>query len=664
MTCPTPYAAAIAHCSYHRPIQNEWGTYENWSQVVERVMGHQRWLWERALGRHLNEKEEDELDELKVLIQGRCILPDGRTLWLCGTDLSRKRESCLFNSAFTNVETVYDIVDLFWLLLQGCSVGFHPVTGTLNGFRLPLDSIELIRSCRFTADGSVENVETYDKEIGVWTLRVGDSAEAFAKAVGKLVAGKYPAKKLILDLSEIRPAGSHLKGYGWVSMGDEPLSKALYNIANILSNRADQLLTRVDILEIIHHLGIVPSSKRSAQLAIFEYGQPEWEEIAKGKKEWEGKRHLAKNMLLFQSKPSKEELQKLFHLILESGGSEPGIMNAGEACHRAPWFKGCNPSGDGLLGNKSFCTFVEVNLLSFQGDKVGLERALNLAARMNYRQTLVSLRDEILQEAWHLNNEFLHLCGVSLTGVRARQDLMAYDFKRMRNITVSAAFGMARELNTPLPKNVTCIKPSRTLTKIMGTKEWCDVPEGIQLPLGKYVFHNVSFARNDPLLETLRKKGYQVTDKPYSKDTVLVKFPASYANLPFSLERTTRKNGKVEELEVNTDSALDQLEWYLQIQETWSEQNVSNTVYYDPSEVPEIIDWLMENWENYIGTSFAFRNDPLKSAEELGLSYLEQEVVSEEVYQQYVLRLRDLDESEVEVVSCSQEIADSVYSTK
>lgn len=664
MTCPTPYAAVIAYSSYHRPNQSERGAYENWPQVVERVIGHQRWLWERVLGRHLNEREEDELDELKLLIHSRRVLPDGRTLWLCGTDLSRKRESCLFNSAFTNVETVYDIVDLFWLLLQGCSVGFHPVPGILNGFRLPLESIEVIRSCRFIADGATENVESFDREIGVWTLRIGDSAEAFAKAVGKLIAGKYPAKKLVIDLSEIRPAGSHLRSYGWVSMGDGPLSKALYNIAGILSNRADQLLTRVDILEIIHQLGMVPSSKRSAQLAIFEYGQPEWEEIAKGKKEWREQRHLAKNMLLFKRKPSLEELQKLFHLILESGGKEPGIINAEEASRRAPWFKGCNPSGDGLLGNKSVCTFVEINLLAFQGDKVGLERALYLAARMNYRQTLVSLRDEILQEAWHLNNEFLHLCGVSLTGVRARQDLMAYDFKRMRNITVSASFGMASELNTPLPKNVTCIKPSCTLTKIMGTNEWNDVPEGIQLPLGKYVFHYVSFVKNDPLVEILKNKGYQVTEKPYSKDLVLVKLPASYTNLPFSLERTTRKNGQIEELEVNTDSALDQLEWYLQIQETWSEQNVSNTVYYDPSEVPEIIDWLLENWENYVGTSFAFRNDPFKTSEELGLSYLEQEVVSEQVYQQYVLRLSDFDWNEIEVVGSCQEVMNSIYNSK
>jgi hypothetical protein len=41
----------------------------------------------------------------------------GRTLWLGGTDISRRREASMFNCAFTNVETVYDAVDVFWLQL-------------------------------------------------------------------------------------------------------------------------------------------------------------------------------------------------------------------------------------------------------------------------------------------------------------------------------------------------------------------------------------------------------------------------------------------------------------------------------------------------------------------------------------------------------------------
>ncbi len=480
-----------------------------------------------------------------------------------------------------------------------------------------------------------------------WTIKVGDSAIAWAKSIGKLIAGKFPAKRLVLDFSEIRPAGTRLKGYGWISSGDEQIAKAFKKIAQILSDRADQLLSRMDILDIVNLLGTILSSRRSAQIALFEYGQPEWEEFALAKKEWwlkdKAHRQQSNNSLLFYTKPSKKELEHIFKMILESGGSEPGLYNAAEAERRAPWFKGCNPCGEILLGNKCFCNLTEVNVLAFKGDKVGLERALYLAGRMNYRQTMVDLRDEILQEAWHLNNQFLHLCGVGLTGIRARPDLTAYDFKRMRNITVSAAYSMANELNSPLPKNVTTVKPSGTVSKIMGTYEWGEVPEGIHLPLGKYIFNNVTFSKHDPLVARFEKAGYSVVEKPYEPESVLVKFAVKYDNIPFTRKTVTRKNGKVEEVDVNQDSAVQQLEWYRILQETWCEQNVSNTISYDPSEVPEIIDWLSNNWDTYVGVSFLFRNDPTKKAEDLGYAYLPQEVVTEEEYNEYTAKLKEID---------------------
>lgn len=653
MTRPSPRAMATALRTYHRPIREGDTLLESWEQVVERVVNHQRWLWERALGRNLSEREENELDELRILIQGRYIAPAGRTLWLGGTELSRTRESSMFNCSYTHVETVYDVVDVLWLLLQGCGVGFRPITGTLNGFRRPLQEIQVIRSNRLEKGGVQHNVEMFDPTSATWTIKVGDSAVAWAKAVGKLVAGKFPARKLVLDFSEIRPAGTRLKGYGWISSGDEQIAKAFKAIAKTLSDRADQLLTRMDILDIINWLGTILSSRRSAQIALFEYNQPEWEEFALAKKEWwlkgNAHRQQSNNSLLFRTKPTKPELERLFQMILESGGSEPGLINAAEAERRAPWFKGCNPCVEILLGNKSFCNLTEVNVLAFKGDKIGLERALRLAGRMNYRQTMVNLRDEILQEAWHLNNEFLHLCGVGLTGVRARPDLSAYDYKRMRNIAVSAAYGMANELNAPLPKNVTCIKPSGTISKIMGAEEWGEVPEGVHLPLGKYLFNNITFSKHDPLVPKFRAAGYSVIEKPHEPESVLVKFPVKYDNIPFTRKTVVRKNGHVEEVEVNTESAVAQLEWYRLLQETWCEQNVSNTISYDPSEVPAVIDWLLENWDSYVGVSFLFRNDPTKNAEDLGYVYLPQEVVTKEVYDTYASRLKPVDYSGIEM---------------
>lgn len=627
MTRPTARAMATALRTYHRPLDE--GHLESWEQVVERVIEHQRWLWQRALKQDLNSEQEAELEELRGLILKRAVMPAGRTLWLGGTPLAKMRESSMFNCAFTQIETVYDLVDFFWLLLQGCGVGFRPVTGTLNGLRNPLQEIAVIRSTR-TSNGLPQNIETYDPETRIWTLKVGDSAVAWAKAVGKLVANKFPAVKLILDFSEIRPAGQRLEDYGWLTSGDEALAAAFKKIAQILSDRADQLLSQMDIIDIANLLGTALTSRHSAQIALMEYGDPEWEEFALMKKEWwlkdNAHRQQSNNSLLFYSKPTRKELETLFHIIVRAGGSEPGFINAQEAKRRAPWFKGCNPCVEILLGNKSFCNLSEVNLLAFRGDKVGLERALVLAARMNYRQTMVDLRDEILQEAWHLNNNFLHLCGVSLTGIRARPELTEYDYKRMKNLTVAAAYLMAQELKSPLPKNVTCVKPSGTLSKIMGTEEWGEVPEGIHLPLGQYLLNWVSFSKHDSLVQRLLEAGYKVVPKPHTPDQVLVCFPVHYEHIPL----------------LNGESAVEQLNWYAKLQTTWSEQNVSNTISYDPSEIPAMIDWFLENWDNYVGVSFIFRNDPTKRAQDLGYAYLPQEVTTEEEWNTYYNSLKPI----------------------
>lgn len=249
------------------------------------------------------------------------------------------------NCSFTKVESVFDVVDVLWLLLQGCGVGFSPVIGTLNGFKRPIKDIEVVRSERTDGGGMEVNEEFF--EDGVWTIKVGDSAEAWAKSIGKLLAGKYDAEKLVLDFSEIRPAGIRLKGYGWISSGDEAIAEAYIAIAKILNRRAGSLLTRIDILDVVNWLGTILSSRRSAQIALFCVDEPEWQEFAVAKKDWwltgNKQRVQSNNSLGFNKKPSKKELQHIFDLMMESGGSEPGFINKEVARQRAPWFYGCNP---------------------------------------------------------------------------------------------------------------------------------------------------------------------------------------------------------------------------------------------------------------------------------------------------------------------------------
>jgi ribonucleoside-triphosphate reductase len=632
MTAVSTRAQVITRRTYNRPTSDDGKQFETWQETVARVIDHQQWLWERAVDRDLNDVEYAELYDLEQLMLDRKVLMSGRTLWLGGTNVAKTREASQFNCSFTHVETIYDVVDVLWLLLQGCGVGFKPIVGTLNGFSKPIKNIRVVRSTRTEKGGNEHNTETFDAETKTWTIQIGDSAEAWAKSIGKLLAGKYPADTLVLDFSQLRPAGERLKGYGWISSGDSAISTAYTAIANILNGRADSLLTRMDILDIVNHLGTILSSRRSAEIALFDYDQPEWEEFAVAKKDWwlhnNAHRTQSNNSLVFKKKPLKADLERIFGMMVKAGGSEPGFINEVEALRRAPWFKGANPCVEILLGNKAFCNLTETDIAKFKGDTAGLHNAIRLAARANYRQTCVNLQDGILQESWHLNNYFLRLCGVGLTGIAMRPDMGSYDYEYLKRTATSAAVGMSLELGLPAPKNVTCIKPSGTLSKIM------DTTEGVHKPLGKYIFNNVQFSKHDPVVEKLREAGYRVINHPVDDSGVLVTFPVMWDGVPFD---------EIEGKEVNLESAVTQLERYKLLQTSWNQQNTSVTISYDPSEIPAIIDWLLDNWDCYVGVSFIYRTDPTKTAKDLGYLYLPQEVVDEQTYREYVATVTEVD---------------------
>lgn len=667
------------------------------------------------------------------------------------------------------VKTVYDVVDIAWLLLNGSGVGFTPVTGVLNGFCKPIPNVQIIRSTRTMKGGAENNTETWLHDSKTWIIQVGDSAKAWAKALGKLVGGKHPAETLIIDLSQIRPAGDRLKGYGWISSGDTQLAAAMRGIADVLNQAAGRLLTAIDILDVVNWMGTILSSRRSAELAMLPSTHAQWEDFALAKRdhfEDNPQRAQSNNSLIFHKKPSREQLERVFALMVEAGGSEPGIVNGTEALRRAPDFAVLNPCvtgdtpiltstgyrpiketvgetvlvwngeqwsevepfstgvnpvlrvelsdgselnctpnhkwlildgpstqmgverrhetqclrvgdklseypipgqpplgsprtivaitpceeeetfcfteplahrgtfngivtgqcGESLLGDKSLCNLVEVNLSAFNGRFDALREAVYTLARANYRQTVVDLRDGILQETWHELNQYLRLCGVGLTGYAQWEfqddsDALADLYRAVRRGTDS----MAEELDLPYSKRVSLVKPSGTLSKVF------DCTEGVHKPLGKYIFNNVNFSASDPLVATLQAAGYHSFVNPYDPTGVVVRLPVCWDNVAFE---------QVNGMWVNTESAVAQLERYRLLMDCYVDHNVSITVSYDPSEIPQIVDWLETHWDQYVSAAFLPRNDPTKTASDLGYPYLPQEVVTQAVYEKYVATLK------------------------
>lgn len=347
---PSARSQLITQRTYARPIEGT-DRLETWTETVDRVCRHQTWLWERAQGFALSDAQQNEIDDLREIMLNREATVSGRTLWLGGTDISKRREASQYNCAFTRIESIADIVDGIWLLMQGCGVGFQPVTGTLSGFTKPIDKVTIIRSERTFEQweagerGYQENKSEMLNPRSYY-ISVGDSAEAWSKAIGKLLAIKEPLDHLVVDLSEIRAAGIRLKGYGWISSGDETLSIALNKIIQILNQKAGFLLNEIDIIDLMNHLGTILSSRRSAEIAMVPFDSTMADEFALMKREYwidNPQRAQSNNSLRFDRKPSREELRDTFQLMMDGGGCEPGFINGVEARRRAPWFSGSNP---------------------------------------------------------------------------------------------------------------------------------------------------------------------------------------------------------------------------------------------------------------------------------------------------------------------------------
>lgn len=632
MQKPSFRAELLTRRTYCRPLED--GGHETWEDVCQRVIAHQENLWVLAKKAALTDKEQDELEELRELMLARKALPSGRILWMGGTKQAKKTSVAMFNCAFTTVRDVYSVVDAYYLLLNGCGVGFKPVPGLLSGFSRECE-IEVVRSEGKYEKGDPYNFDKTDFEDGVWHLFVGDSGEAWAKALGKILAFKKSIKKIVLDFSEIRGSGLPLKGYGWLSSGDAQVAEAFSEICKILNKRAGQLLTEIDLLDIINLAGSTLTSRRSAQIALVDSTSPMAEEFAYAKKDhftsnpW---RSQSNNSLVYYSRPSKLELRGIFTQMMESGGSEPGLINGEAARKRAPWFAGVNPCGEILLSDGGLCNLVEIDLGKFIGDNQGLYDATRLIARANYRQTIVDLKDGVLSDRWHETQEYLRLCGVGVTGIVKWLSNLSKEESEdtlcmLRAVAIGSTHQIAGELDLPIPKAVTTVKPSGTLGKIM------DTTEGLHKPLGRYIFNNIKFDANDDLVSELEDAGYKVIPDPYSSNNVIVTIPVDNGDMDWDV---------VDGTEVNQESAIDQLERYKLLMENYVDHNASITVSYQDHEVSEIVSWLYENWDVYVGVSFLPAVDPTKTAEDLGYPYLPQEVVSKDQYDSYISNLKEI----------------------
>jgi len=138
----------------------------------------------------------------------------------------------------------------------------------------------------------------------------------------------------------------------------------------------------------------------------------------------------------------------------------------------------------------------------------------------------------------------------------------------------------------PTSIKLTTVKPSGTLSLLAG------VTPGAHPGYSHYHIRRIRMASNIPLVDVCRNAGYPVEfvrkfDGTEDKSTVVVSFPCKFPKSTTVAEQMT---------------AIDQLEVIKELQNNWSDNAVSVTIYYRKEELEGIKDWLSKNFNDNLKT--------------------------------------------------------------
>ena len=165
---------------------------------------------------------------------------------------------------------------------------------------------------------------------------------------------------------------------------------------------------------------------------------------------------------------------------------------------------------------------------------------------------------------------------------------------------------------------LTTVKPSGTLSLLPG------VTPGIHPAYARYMYRRIRMASGHELVELCRDAGYPIEyvknfDGSEDYNTVVVTFPFSYPEHAVLACQVT---------------AIDQLKMIKRLQEEWSDNSVSCTVYYRKDEVPTIRKYLEQNYRNnHKSLSFLLHS-------EHGFVQAPYEEISKEQYEELIGRVK------------------------
>ncbi len=443
---------------------------ESWSQVGERNLNGLR-----RLG-HLNDEEVAFLARMQAK---KTALPSGRWLWIGGTDWIEQPIN--FSGAYNCTSTNLVDWDAFGLMMDlammGCGTGaiIEPhLIERLPQIRNPITVLN-VSDIGVTPAGSRQDACTHSIEGNQVKIKVGDTRRGWVDSYQLMLELSSDARfkgqtvEVEVDLSDVRPVGETLKGFG--GMANPVKLKDLYHrVSKLLNKAVGRQLSSVECCLLIDEAAVTivaGNIRRSAGMRQFAADDQAassakdnlWQQDDQGNWRIDPDRdalRMANHTRVYHTRPSKEvvlaAVTKQFHsgegaiqfapeaiarsnadllstaelrrefieIYCDQGREEAGRwlqlnhgpMDEAELAHRLGRY-GLNPCGE-ILGADFHCNLAEIHLNQIDPsdhqaqDDAFRAGALSVACLLNHRFEVERYRQS---RAWD------PIVGVSFTGL-------------------------------------------------------------------------------------------------------------------------------------------------------------------------------------------------------------------------------------------------------
>ncbi|MBT9311504.1 ribonucleoside-triphosphate reductase, adenosylcobalamin-dependent [Leptothoe kymatousa] len=644
-----PAAYPVFYRTYSRRLDD--GRRESWYDVCDRTLGG---LVE--LGQ-LTDAEKTLVQRMHRELKA---LPSGRWLWVGGTDWSKQQKnfSGAYNCTSTNVVDWRSFGLMMDLAMMGCGTGAVLEPKYIN--QLPTIRNHLTVTMAGDVGTTPADQRREETEVTVdgnrVTIRVGDSRNGWVASYQKILelsseAGFTGDVEITVSLSDVRPAGEKLKGFG--GMANPVKLPELYNrCANLLNKAIGRQLNSVECCLLIDEAAacvVAGNIRRSAGMRQFD-SQDElaanaknnlWQQDSEGNWRIDPERdalRMANHTRVFHTKPSLEEMTEAVRKQFYSG--EGAIQWAGEAERRAQGEGryGLNPCGE-IIGQNFHCNLAEIHLNQLDPKNV---QEQDDAFRAGGIAVAALLNHQFIEQRYQNSRLEDPIVGVSFTGlfdffVRAfgvdwlhwweagRPDTMqGLDFKakekeylsRWKKIVHETVWDYCDRHGIKRPNRCTTVQPAGTKSLLSGASS------GWHPPKSQRFIRRITFRKDDPVALACIDYGYSVVPSQSDKDENgnllndpfdprctewLVEMPVEvpWANLPGA-----------DAVAIEQFSALAQFDFYMQVQSNYTAHNTSATIEFRENEIEPLaqrIHQAVENDEGYISSALLARFDDLQT---------------------------------------------------